>query len=95
MGEEHDDPFVLQLRAALTTQMMVMCLRVSMIMKFSGFFFDREMREELYITWTLASSPENNSLIEGIGLIRIKVVLGPVSGLPKTNEIFMDFCPSL
>ena len=50
MGEEHDDPFVLQLRAALTTQMMVMCLRVNMIMKFSGFFFDRAMREELSIT---------------------------------------------
>ena len=67
MGEEHDDPFVLQLRAALTTQMMVMCLRVSMIMKFSVLFvclfFDRAMREELSITWTLASRPENNSLI--------------------------------
>ena len=33
VGEEHDDAFVLQLRAALTTQMMVMCLRVSAIMK--------------------------------------------------------------
>ena len=59
-------------------------------------FFDREMREELSITWTLASSPENNSLIEGIGLIRVQVVLGACFRTAKNQRNFLkDFCPSL